>query len=88
MIRQKWHLSRRNVRKGDIVLVQDSNQIRGKWKLGRVTEAEPSLRDGFVRNVDIQYKNPNSKNFTKITRPVQKVVVIVPIDESDESDND
>ena len=54
LIRQKWHVSRRNVKIGDIVLVQDSKQIRGKWKLVRVTVAEPSLRDGFVRNVTIQ----------------------------------
>ena len=47
LIRQKWHVSRRKVKIGEILLIQDSNQIRGKWKLGRVTEAEPSLRDGF-----------------------------------------
>ena len=41
---------------GDVVVIQDTNQIRGKWKLGIVTEAVPSLRDGFVRNVEIKYK--------------------------------
>ena len=42
------------------------------------------LRDGFVRKVDIQYKNPEAKSFITITRPVQRIVVIVPIDEGDE----
>ena len=84
LTRQKWHVSRRNVNTGNIVLVQDSNQILGKWKLGRVTVAEPSLRDGFVRNVTIQYKNKNSKNFIMISRPVQKLVIVVLIEESNE----
>ena len=63
------------------MIVQDSNLIRGKWRLGRVMKADPSLRDGFVRNVDIQYKNVNSKNFLMITRPVQRVIVLVPAED-------
>ena len=80
-MQQKWHTARRNVKVGDVVIIQDTNQIRGKWKLGRVTCADPSLRDGFVRNVDVQYKNPGSQSFTTVKRPVQRlVVVLVPID--------
>lgn len=33
IVRQKWHTSRRNLERGDLVLVQDTNIIRGKWKL-------------------------------------------------------
>ena len=77
----KWHTSRRSVKVGDIVLIQDSNQIRGNWKMARVTEANPSLRDGFVRNIELQYKNKGSNNYTTISRPVQRVIVIVPVDE-------
>ena len=80
IIRQKWHTARRSVKEGDIVLIQDSNSVRGKWKMGRVSKAEPSLRDGFVRNVEIQYKNPNHRLFTTITRPVQRIIVIVPVE--------
>jgi len=80
IIRQKWHTSRRSVKEGDIVLIQDSNSVRGKWKMGRVSKAEPSLRDGFVRNVEIQYKNPNHRLFTTITRPAQRIIVIVPVE--------
>ena len=75
IVRQKWHTSRRNVKVGDIVIVQDANQMRGKWKLGKVSRADPSLRDGFVRNIEVQYRN------NTIQRPVQKVVVLVPVDE-------
>ena len=79
-MRQKWHTRNRNVMVGDIVMVQDANQIRGKWKLGRVYTADPSLRDGYVRNVEVEYKS-GTRDYTRITRPVQRLVVIVPADE-------
>ena len=81
IIQQKWHAPHRNIKQGDIVIVQDSNLIRGKWRIGRVTKAEPSLRDGFVRNVEIEYKNPNSKKYLTITRAVQRLIVLVPVDD-------
>ena len=80
----KWHTARRNVQVGDIVLIQDSNQVRGKWKFGRFARADASLRDGFVRNIEIEYKNPGASNYTTITRPVQRIIVLVPVDESAE----
>ena len=83
-VRQKWHTARRNVQVGDVVLIQDSNQIRGKWKLGRVSQADPSLRDGFVRNVEIQYKNEGTRTYTTIDRPVQRIIVLVPVNEDEE----
>jgi len=81
LVQQKWHTSHRNVRVGDVVLIQDSNLIRGKWKLGQVIRADPSLRDGYVRNVDIHHKNPGSKNFLTLTRPIQKIIVLVPVED-------
>ena len=80
---QKWHTKRRNVQVGDVVLVQDSGMIKGKWKLGRIVRAEPSARDGCVRSVDIQYKNPDATSFITISRPVQRIVVILPVDEEE-----
>ena len=35
MLRQKWHTSHRNLKIGDVVLIQDSNFVRGNWKLGK-----------------------------------------------------
>ena len=84
IIRQKWHTAKRSVKVGDVVMVQDSNNVRGRWRMGRVSKAEPSLRDGFVRNIDIEYKNPNHAVFTTITRPVQRVIVIVPVEGDEE----
>ena len=47
IVRQKWHTERRNLKEGDIVLFQDSNLVRGNWKLGRVSQVFPS-QDGKV----------------------------------------
>lgn len=55
LVRQKWHTQKRNVRVGDVVLVQDSNAIKGTWKLAQVIKADPG-RDGVVRDVDLRYK--------------------------------
>ena len=42
ILRQKWHTAKRNLLPNDLVLVQDSNAVRGHWKLAQVVEAEPS----------------------------------------------
>ena len=84
----------RNLQVGDIVLIQDKNVLRGKWKLGVVVEALPS-NDGTVRNVSVQYTNVSTdgtkdnllENSSKeiVKRPVQKLVVVKVVDE-DEND--
>jgi len=81
IVQQKWHTRYRNVKVGDVVLIQETGMIKGKWRMGKVNKADPSPRDGFVRKVNIQYKNPGAKSFTTINRPVQRIVVIVPVDE-------
>ena len=88
LIQQKWHTDRRNVQLGDIVLIQDSNDVRGKWKLGRVSKCKVS-DDGKVRRVEVQYKIPRpnermheykGRPYTTVERAVQKLVVILPAD--------
>lgn len=95
LVRQKWHVERRNVKVGDVVIVQDSKQLRGNWKLASVSRVFPS-DDGKVRRVELQYKNEKvtdaaneytGTSFTKIERPIQKIVVIVPVD-YDQEDED
>ena len=65
--------------KGDVVLIEDANALRGKWKMGVVSEALISA-DGKVRKAYVQYKNPNET----VQRPVQKLIVIVPVDRADQ----
>ena len=59
-IQPKWRTAQQNLREGDVVLIQDANQIRGQWKLGTVLEAFPG-GDGRVRKVQEQYKNPKPR---------------------------
>ena len=56
-IQQKWHRTKEILKNGDVVLIQDSNQIRGHWKLEKVSEVFPE-EDGIVRKVHMAYKNP------------------------------
>lgn len=89
IIRQKWHTATRNLRVGDVVLIQDSNQIRGQWKLGKVSEVFPG-DDGRVRKVHVIYKNPRlgepsnkyfGKDYTTIERSTNRLVLLVPVDD-------
>ena len=85
IIRPKWHTCKRNLQINDIVLIQDSNILRGNWKLGRVSNIYPS-NDGVVRKVEVQYKsNLESKGFETIRRPVQRLVLIQPVNELTEN---
>ena len=71
------------------MILQDSNQVRGNWKLSRVSRVFPG-EDGRVCRVEVQYKTipaneavqryPGYKHVT-VERPVQKLVVIIPADE-------
>ena len=86
LVRQKWHVEKRNVRIGDIVLVQDPNPVRGKWKLAQVANVEQS-RDGMVREVKLRYKicKPGEKyhgtRYKTMNRSVHRLVVLLPIEE-------
>ena len=91
MIRQTWHVDKRNVKKGDIVLVGDSNQMRGTYRLAEVNDVYPDERSK-VRTVDVRYKNfsqnepigeYDGKDDTVVSRPVQQLVVLLPVDEEE-----
>ena len=55
LIRSKWHVQKRNIAIGDIVIIQDSNTVRGEWKLGLVNGVTPSS-DGIIRKCQVKYK--------------------------------
>ena len=86
IIRQKWHTDCRNSKCGDIVLVPDSASICNNWKLAEICKADPGS-DGKVRDVELRYKNQDSKcgykgvNDTRIKRSVHRLVLIIPSEE-------
>ncbi|KAL6488118.1 hypothetical protein MHYP_G00047440 [Metynnis hypsauchen] len=51
--RQRWHVTRRNLQIGDIVMVKDDNSPRNEWQLARILETTMA-KDGLVRRVKIQ----------------------------------
>ena len=90
-MQQKWHTKKRNVRVGDVVLIQDSNQVRGTWKLGKVSKVYPG-DDARVRIVDIKYKNPRQgepvdkyegRGYVTMQRAVHRLIVLVQVDDSE-----
>ena len=42
LLEQKWHIAKRNVKIGDIVIIKDVKAVRSAWKLGRVSKVSPS----------------------------------------------
>ncbi len=58
--RQRWFTAKRELQKGDIVLVVDSSAPRGSWPIGRVTDVLPDSK-GLIRTVKLktsQVKSP------------------------------
>ena len=85
-MRQKWHTAHRNLKTGDLVLIQDSNLVRGQWRLGIVSNTFPGS-DGKARKVEVQYKNPKQgepvakyqgRGYVTIERPVHRLVLLTP----------
>ncbi|XP_068233730.1 uncharacterized protein [Palaemon carinicauda] len=77
--------NKRNVQPGDIVLIKDTNVVRGKWKMGQVVDTETG-RDNKVRDVSIRYKIQRPGKYkgqsdTVIKRSVHKLVVLLPVEE-------
>lgn len=58
--RKKWKVERRNIRVDDIVVVQDSNAVRGNWITGRIVNVFPG-KDGRIRNVKVKRLPPIMK---------------------------
>lgn len=84
----KWHASKPDLQVGDVVLVADSNSLRGNYHLARVTKVHPS-KDGKVRSVTLAYKNYKVGECVKeyrgakdtlIVRSVQRLILLVPVE--------
>ena len=86
LIQKKWHTKQRNVTVGDVVLVQDSNAVRGHWRMGEVVSVIPG-RDTMIRDVRIRYKLTNDDTSYKgskdrfMNRSVHRLVVLLPAEE-------
>ena len=76
VVRPKWHTEQRNLEVGDVVLVQDSNAIRGQWKMALVEEVIES-DDNKVRRVIVAHSTDGGAR-SRIERPVRKLILLAP----------
>ena len=71
--RKKWNVERCSVKVNDVVMMVDSNAVRGNWTMGRITEVHPG-KEGKIRNVTVKTQNGTYR------RPNTKIAVIHPVD--------
>lgn len=64
LIHPKWHTEKHNVKVGDIIVVQDSNQARGNWRLAKVSKVFPQ-KDGSARHPELHYKHQAANNLNQ-----------------------
>ena len=80
--RQKWISPKRNLAKGDIVVIRDENLPRNQWLLAIVELM--SSKDGLIREVKVRVGDPTlnqkgirTKTPTILERPIHKLVLLL-----------
>jgi hypothetical protein len=81
MLKQsKWKQDKRDLKVGDIVLRKDETAAGQTYKYAKVIKVHIST-DGRVRAAYIKYKIPGESVFRTTTRPIHKLVLVVPVEE-------
>jgi hypothetical protein len=78
----KWRQDQRDSQVGDIVLLKDETAAGDTYKLARVVEVFRNTQDARVCEVTVAYKNFNEKSFRTSTRPIHKIVLVVPAEDA------
>jgi hypothetical protein len=76
----KWRQEKRDLKVGDVVLRKDETAASQTYKYAKVIKVHTSM-DGKVRAADIEYKLPGESVFRTTTRPIHKLVLVVPVEE-------
>jgi hypothetical protein len=76
----KWRQEKRDLKVGDVVLRKNETVAGQTYKYAKVIKVHIST-DGKVRAADIEYKLPGESVFRTTTRPIHKLVLVVPIEE-------
>jgi hypothetical protein len=88
LLRQtKWTRDMRNVRVGDLVLRKDETAAGQTYKHPRVVKVHVGT-DGRVRSADIEYRLPGETVYRTTTRPIHKLVMVIPVEEQTEKSNE
>ena len=76
----KWTQKHRNAQVGDVCLIKYNGLKRGPYRLWRIQSITKG-KEGHVRSVNLVYRNDGEKNFREVSRPIQGIAVIVPVEE-------
>jgi hypothetical protein len=76
----KWKREKRDLQVGDIVLRKDETAAGQTYKYAKVIKVHTST-DDKVRAADIEYKLPGESVFRTTTRPIHKLVLVIPVEE-------
>ena len=79
----RWRQELRDICVGDVVLLKDETAASASYRIARVTRVFYSNLDNKVHRIIVTYKNPGESVFRTSERPVQKVVLVVPVEEQD-----
>ena len=83
--RKKWNNTKRNLKVGDIVILQEANSIMNDWHMCRVMETYFDEK-GFVQSVRLKTGTVNHAGRNNIVdRPVPKVVLLLESEEVDKN---
>ena len=72
--RQKWNVTCRDTKVGDIVLIREGDLPRNHWPLARVTRVYPS-KDGLIRKVQLLVTKDGKRS--TLERPVHKLIFLL-----------
>ena len=94
VVRQRWHVEKRNLRKGDVCVIRDSNMLRGEWRIAKVTDCYKD-RHGRVRNIELMVKPKQGGSIDYVVTPpilikrhVNNVVLLVPAEQTDQDESE
>jgi len=77
----KWRKEFRNMRVGDVVLLKNETAASAQYKIARISEILPDKKDELIRKVVVAYKNPGENVFRYSERPINKLSLVVPVEE-------
>jgi len=81
----KWRKEHRDMKVGDVVLLKDETNASSSYRIAKISEVLPTTQDDKIRKVVVVYKNPNEKDFRRSTRPIHKLVLVVPVEDGEAS---
>jgi hypothetical protein len=77
---RKWYKYKRDTKVGDVVLRKDEAAAGQTCKYARIIGLHVGS-DGKVRSADVEYKIPGESKFRVTTRPIHKLILVVPVEE-------